>query len=98
MGKTARVKQPKMRALDWTVTVIEPGRAFTWESKSSGVHAVASHSVEAIDRGRSRAFLSIEGRGPLAWFADLLYGRMGKRYVEMEAAGLKRRSESPTAV
>ncbi len=95
-GASARVRQPKLPAMTWTVTAVEHGQAFSWKAKRGGVSALATHAVESIDANHSRARLSIEQSGPMAWFAGLLYGRLGTRYVEMEAAGLKRRSERAT--
>jgi hypothetical protein len=37
--------------------------------------------------------LSIRQTGPLAWLMGLLTSRLTQQYVQMEATGLKRRSE-----
>jgi hypothetical protein len=38
--------------------------------------------------------LSIRQTGPLAWLVGLITSRLTRRYVQTEANGLKRRSES----
>ena len=60
----------------------------------TGLHIVGHHVVEQLGDGRSRVVLSTEATGALATFADSLTGKLAQRYIETEAAGLKRRSES----
>jgi hypothetical protein len=52
----------------------------------------ASHRVVGTAEG-SRATLSIDQPGVLGWLVGRLYGGLMLRYVEMEAAGLRQRSE-----
>jgi uncharacterized membrane protein len=92
-GARVRIKQPKFPTFTWQVTEWEPGHAFTWASSSSGVYSVAKHRVEPAGDG-TRVTLSIEQRGPLAWLVALLAGGVTRRYVAMEAAGLKARAEA----
>ncbi len=93
IGSSAVVRQPGFPAATWTVTEWEPGRSFTWESRAPGVHSVGEHSVEAVGESACRATLAIHQTGALAWVLGLLAGRRSRRYVDMEAAGLKARSE-----
>lgn len=93
VGSTAEVRQPGFPAATWSVTEWEPGRSFTWESRAPGVHSVGEHSVEPLGDGASRATLAIHQTGALAWLLGLLAGRRSRRYVDMEAAGLKSRAE-----
>jgi uncharacterized membrane protein len=92
-GARVRIKQPKFPAFTWQVTEWEPGHAFTWASSSGGVYSVARHLIEPAGKG-SRVTLSIEQRDPLAWLVALLAGGVTRRYVAMEAAGLKARAEA----
>jgi uncharacterized membrane protein len=92
-GARVRVKQPRFPAMTWNVTDWEPGEGFTWTASSAGVHTVASHRIEPAGDG-SLVTLSIDQRGPLAWLVALLAGGTTRRYVAMEAAGLKARAES----
>ena len=95
VGTRARVKQPRLPAAVWTVTAVDPGRRFTWESVVPGLTSVGDHRIEV--RGTStmtRVTLTLTWRGwmtPIVW---LLFGRLSRRYVQMEADSLKRRSEA----
>lgn len=95
IGSQVRVKQPRLPAAVWTVTSIEPHRQFTWEASTFGSHMVGIHAIEALGEGRSRVTLGVDQSGPLAWLGTLLFGRLGRRYVRMEAEGLKQRVERP---
>jgi hypothetical protein len=88
----ARVKQPKFPAAVWRVTDLEPGRSFVWVSESPGVHVTGHHIVEPTAQG-SHVTLGVDFRGRLAPLARRLMGGVTERYLALEAAGLKRRSE-----
>lgn len=92
VGSRAVIRQPKFPSALWRVSSIEPGHSFTWVSTAPGVRVIAHHSVEPAPIG-SRATLSVEYRGVLA----RLFGRLTKgitpRYLELEASGLRQRSE-----
>lgn len=90
VGSSARIKQPALPRVVWTVTEVVPGRSFTWEARSGGVHTKGVHTVEA-DGDASRVTLGIDQRGPMSWLVTLLYARRTKRYVAMEAEGLRSR-------
>lgn len=93
-GARALTRQPGLPPAFWKVTAVVPGRSFTWESVAPGLRVVAHHQVDPAGAG-SRATLRIEMHGPLGG----LWGRMSRaitdRYLAMEAAGLKARSEDP---
>lgn len=95
VGSTARVTQPKLKAAVYTVTECEPGRSFVWEMKATGVKVRASHIVEDLGEGRARMVLGIEQTGALSGLISLLYGKMTRQYVSMEAEGLKKAAETP---
>jgi uncharacterized protein YndB with AHSA1/START domain len=91
-GHRAWVRQPKFPPALWTVTDVSE-RSFTWVSRAPGMVVTANHFVTPVGTG-SRATLSLH-------FADILgplFGRLTRdinnRYLAMEAAGLKRRSET----
>jgi uncharacterized membrane protein len=91
----ARVKQPRFPAAVWTVTVIDPGRRFTWESVVPGLTSIGDHRIEV--RGTSsvtRVTLTLTWRGWMTPLIRLVFGRLSRRYVQMEAESLKRRSEA----
>jgi carbon monoxide dehydrogenase subunit G len=92
VGETVRVKQPRLRAADWAITAVEPGAAFVWSSRNTGVVTTAAHDVAPAPAGSS-VTLTIEQTGPLAGVVGQLGGRTVRRYVDLEAAGLKARAE-----
>lgn len=94
LGSKARVKQPRFPALVWEVTAFEPGRSFSWTQKSPGMTSVGDHAAEPRTGGGTRVTLAVEQRGPLAPVFGLLTGRLTRRYVDMEARGLKARAEA----
>jgi uncharacterized membrane protein len=91
-GTRARIRQPRLRPLVWVVTRMDEGRGFTWTTGSPGVVVTAHHAIEATEIG-SRATMSIEYGGPLGGLVAWLTRRLNDRYLGVEAAGLKRRSE-----
>ena len=93
VGSRARVRQPGFPAAVWTVTALEPGRSFAWRSAVPGLTSVAVHRVDPAGDNASRVTLSVTWSGPLAPVIRLLAGKRSRRYVELEAQGLKRRSE-----
>jgi uncharacterized protein YndB with AHSA1/START domain len=90
VGMTARVKQPRVPAVTWTVTEVDPGRSFTWEATATGLRTVAEHVVVDGAAGTSTVTLRIDTTGPAAGMVGLLFGGMTRRYVAMEADGLQR--------
>jgi uncharacterized membrane protein len=93
VGSAARVKQPKLPPATWRVTELMPGRSFTWVARAPGLTSAGSHELEEFE-GVTSARLSLRQSGPLAPLMRLLIGRLTERYVEMEARGLKQRSEA----
>ncbi len=92
VGSRAVVRQPRLPPALWRVTGLQPGRSFTWVSRGPGFLVTAHHSVEPSGAG-SQATLSLEFTGWLGpLFARLTKG-INERYLALEAAGLKRRSE-----
>jgi hypothetical protein len=76
----------------WTVTTLDPGRGFTWKSGVPGMWVHANHSVMPL-RGGSRAVLSLDYEGVISTLLGRLTRGITDRYLELEAAGLKYRSE-----
>jgi len=93
IGSRARVVQPKLLPAVWKVTRIEPGRHFTWESRGPGMRVIGLHSVEPKGQG-SRATLAVQFEGPLGGIVAAMLSNLNVRYLQLEAAGLKQRSES----
>lgn len=96
IGSRALIKQPKFPPALWRVTELIDGRSFTWASGGPGVRVFGQHSVEPGGTG-SRARLSVRYEGIMARVLVWLTRRITERYLAMEAAGLKKRSESADA-
>jgi hypothetical protein len=93
LGSRARVKQPKLAPATFVVTEWQPERGFDWVTRNPAVTAVGRHWIQPIASG-VRVTLSVEFSGPLAGLIAWLYGGLTSRYVQMEAEGLKKRSEA----
>jgi uncharacterized protein YndB with AHSA1/START domain len=95
VGERVRVRQPRLPPVVWTVTDVQPGRSFAWTATGPGVRSVGDHAVvPRPDGGGSTATVRFTSTGPLAGLSWLLLGRLTRRYVQTEAAGLKERSET----
>jgi|SRR5919199_105957 hypothetical protein len=94
LGSRARIKQPKLPSVVWTVTDFQPLREFTWVVPSPGVTTIARHAITPADDNTSTLTLSIERQGILAPVMDALTDKLTREYVNMEAAGLKRVCEA----
>lgn len=94
LGASARVRQPGMPPLVWTVCELTPGRSFTWRNASAGLTTSGGHLIEPLGDNGARLILRVSQTGPLASLAALLSGAQTRRYVRMEAEGLKRTAEA----
>lgn len=97
VGSEVRVRQPRLPGVTWTITRWEPGVGFTWEAAGPGLRSVADHDVTPTGPATSRLTLSLVQKGALDGVMRLFYGRMSRRYVGLEAAGLKRAAEGAHA-
>jgi uncharacterized membrane protein len=93
VGKRFEIKQPRMPKLVWQVTSVDPGRSWTWVQRSPGGLTKASHDIETLAGDRTRVRQQIDQGGPIGALVGLLMRRLTRRYLELEAAGLKARSE-----
>jgi uncharacterized protein YndB with AHSA1/START domain len=93
VGSAAEIKQPGMPALVWRVTELRDGESFRWEARSPGVRTIGDHQVSADPAGGTRITVRVEQHGPLAGLVRLLTGRRTRRYLRMEADGLKAAAE-----
>jgi len=93
VGSRAQVKQPRLRPAEMEVTSLEPGRSFEWQNSAPGVTTVGDHRIEPRPGGGSTVTLVLRQTGFAAPVIRLLFGGLIRRYVEMEAQGLKRRAE-----
>jgi carbon monoxide dehydrogenase subunit G len=93
VGSRTRLRQPKLPEAVWTVTELTDGKSYTWEQKSPGVTGVASHIIEPHPEG-TRLTLSLEISGPMGGLGWLMTRKLAKRYVETEAATIKKVAET----
>ncbi|MGC4109457.1 MAG: SRPBCC family protein [Nocardioides sp.] len=96
LGDSAHVKQKGLAAGDWTVTALEEGRTFAWESRQPGVRIVGRHAVVPESTG-SRLTLELEMTGWLAGPIGALTGRKARSYVDLECARLAAVAEGADA-
>jgi uncharacterized protein YndB with AHSA1/START domain len=94
VGSQARIKQPKLGAMTWTVTELTPSHSFVWEAKRPGLVLVAGHYVSLGGGGTVNLTLTLEQKGLVGRLFEPLTERSAKRSVKLEAEGHKRRAES----
>jgi uncharacterized membrane protein len=93
VGSRARIKQPGFPPLIWRVTQLQPGRSFSWIAKSAGMTTIGAHDLRQRDDAAVDVTVSIEQTGLFSRVVGLLFGGRTRRYLDIEANGLKRRSE-----
>jgi uncharacterized protein YndB with AHSA1/START domain len=93
VGKRFEIKQPRMPKLVWEVTEVDPGTGWTWVQRSRGGSTVARHDVVARPDGHTLVRQHLDQRGAAGALIGRLMHGMTKRYLELEAQGLKARSE-----
>jgi uncharacterized membrane protein len=92
VGRRFRIKQPRLPVLVWKVTDVEPGRSWTWVAGSPGARTYASHEI--VPDGDAAAVVTqrIDQRG-LGVLFGVMTRRMTRRYLALEADGLKTRCQ-----
>ena len=93
VGRGFAIKQPGMQKLVWKVTDIEPGTSWTWVQRSPGVNVIARHFVTARPGGGTLVRQQLDQRGFLGAPVGWLMVKKTRRFLQMEAQGLKARSE-----
>ena len=93
VGSSARVKQPRQTAAVWTVTRLEEGREFTWQTRRMGMTMTGSHLLEPLgDHCRNTLTLDVEGPGSVLF--GRLFGRVLRSSIATENAGFRARAQS----
>lgn len=92
VGSQALIRQPAQAAAVWTVTALEPGHAFSWQSRRRGLTLTGTHTVTADGRG-CRNTLELDATGPLAGPFGLLFGAVFRQVLRTENAGFKAAAE-----
>jgi uncharacterized membrane protein len=92
LGAKARIRQPRLPAVIWEVTTWEPGRSWTWTTRSPGARTEASHVLTSVGE-RTLAEQTISSSGPIGRLAAFVLRSLTRQYLAIEAAGLKQRCE-----
>jgi uncharacterized protein YndB with AHSA1/START domain len=87
-GERVHIKQKGLAAGDWTVSELEEGKVFGWESKQPGVQLVARHIVTPEPDGGSRLILQLEQSGWLSGVVSALLAKKIRSYVDLEGVRL----------
>ena len=93
VGKRFAIKQPGMPKLVWQVTEIDPGSSWTWVQRAPGSLVTARHDVIAQPGCRTLVRQQLDQGGALGALVGRLMVKKTKRFLELEAQGLKARSE-----
>ena len=96
LGAKARIRQPGLPTVVWQVTQWDPGHSWTWTAKSPGARTDASHVLTRAGSG-TVAEQSIVSSGPIGRLAAFVWRSLTRRYLAIEAAGLKQRCEQIAA-
>ena len=96
LGGKARIRQPGLPTVVWQVTQWDPGRSWTWTATSPGARTDASHVLTRAGSG-TVAEQSIVASGPIGRLAAFVWRSLTRRYLAIEAAGLKQRCEQIAA-
>jgi uncharacterized protein YndB with AHSA1/START domain len=94
VGHRFRIKQPRMLPHVWEVTEVEPGATWTWVQRSAGARTFATHEVLPSAAGGTVVRQRIDQRGFLGVAVAVAMRRMTRRYLDLEARGLKAASEA----
>ena len=92
-GARFEIRQPRFPKLVWRVTEVDPGSSWTWITRSPGATTTATHNVRAAGPNRTVVEQVLDQHGLLGGLVARLTAGTTRRYLEMEAAGLKARSE-----
>ena len=88
VGAEYTVEQPGLPRAVWTITAIDAGRSFTWESAQPGIRSIGTHALRPGPDGVTTIELGIAWSGPLGPLLRLVIGRKARGYVQREAEAL----------
>jgi hypothetical protein len=94
VGSRASIKQPRLPTSVWTVTELVDHERFTWDTSGPGWRTHAVHDVIPAGPGSCTLHLLMEITGPVGEVMGRLTAGTARRYVGMEAEGIKRHAES----
>jgi uncharacterized protein YndB with AHSA1/START domain len=93
-GSRVHIKQPRLPAMVWEVTELVPHQSFSWTAKSAGMTIIGSHRLTSNPAGGVTVEFGLRQTGALSWLIGPLTASRTRRYVRMEAEGLKRSCEA----
>jgi hypothetical protein len=93
VGSRFRVKQPGMPARVWQVSEVVPHRSYVWETSSPGVRTLGQHWLDQASDGGTRITMRVEQTGALASLVWALTGARTRRFLGLEAAGIRAAAE-----
>jgi uncharacterized protein YndB with AHSA1/START domain len=92
-GSSAIVIQPKLRPATWTVREARRGECFVWDTAGPAYVVTARHEIAPVGEGSSLR-LQVRMTGPLSPLVWLVTGSVVRKYVDLEAQGIKQRCEA----
>ena len=95
VGSQARIKQPRQATAVWTVTRLEEGREFTWQTGRPGLTMVGYHLMRAVPGGCHNT-LALEMTGFAAPLVGRLLGRTIQHSIDTENASFRAAAEHPS--
>ncbi len=93
VGRRFAIKQPRLPNLVWQVTDVDPGAGWTWRQGSPGGVTIAVHELVVTSPEHTLVRQGIEQRGPVGVAVGVLMRGLTRRYLRLEADGLKARCE-----
>ncbi|HVM64024.1 MAG TPA: SRPBCC family protein [Acidimicrobiales bacterium] len=93
VGNRFAITQPRLPRLVWEVTEVDPGTSWTWRARAFGAESLAGHDVTPIGAERTVVRQRIAQRGVLGVLSAITMRRLVRRYLALEAGGLKRHVE-----
>jgi len=93
VGSTARIEQPGLPPKVWTVTRLDPGSHFEWETRIYGVKFTGRHQLAPAGEG-CRNMLVLDLAGRRAGLLGAVAGKKLRKSLATENAGFKTRAEA----
>jgi hypothetical protein len=97
VGNRFRIKQPGLPPTVWRVSDVRDGESFAWEASFPGVHTVAYHRLNRNSDGTTQVTIGLRQTGVLSGLIALLTAAKTRRFLQLEAAGLKAAAEAGSA-
>jgi hypothetical protein len=96
VASSAKVKQPGQRERVWTVTELEPGKRFAWQTKVMKATMTGIHELIPTSDGVTN-HLTVDISGPGSGLLGRLTRRQIAKAIATENAGFKQAAEQPAS-